>query len=83
MHIEAQFWLSRSRRRPPVRAAFKPERVLLLFLGRTLGTGQVLGYLAQNEGPNQASLADLLETKPTIERLFWWLAGRATRAAER
>jgi hypothetical protein len=82
MHTESQFWLSRSRRRPPVRAAFKPKRMPLLFLGPWAQGGGV-EVSAHNEGINQASLADLLETQPMIERLFWWVAGRATRAAER
>ncbi len=36
----------------------------LLFLGLTRGQCKVLGYLARNEGINQAGLADLLEIKP-------------------
>src|ERR1700758_4579188 len=36
----------------------------LLFLGLTRAQCQVLGYLARNEGINQAGLADLLEIKP-------------------
>ena len=36
----------------------------LLFLGLTRAQCKVLGYLARNEGINQAGLADLLEIKP-------------------
>ena len=36
----------------------------LLFLGLTSAQCRVLGYLARNEGINQAGLADLLEIKP-------------------
>ncbi len=36
----------------------------LLFLGLTRAQCRVLGYLARNEGINQAGLADLLEIKP-------------------
>ncbi len=36
----------------------------LLFLGLTGAQCRVLGYLARNEGINQAGLADLLEIKP-------------------
>jgi len=36
----------------------------LLFLGLTRSQCKVLGYLARNEGINQAGLADLLEIKP-------------------
>src|ERR1700740_2113846 len=36
----------------------------LLFLGLTRAQCKVLGYLAPNEGINQAGLADLLEIKP-------------------
>jgi MarR family transcriptional regulator, transcriptional regulator for hemolysin len=36
----------------------------LLFLGLTRAQCKVLGYLARNEGVNQAGLADLLEIKP-------------------
>ncbi|MGC2203748.1 MAG: MarR family transcriptional regulator [Stellaceae bacterium] len=36
----------------------------LLFLRLTRGQCRVLGYLARNEGINQAGLADLLEIKP-------------------
>lgn len=35
-----------------------------LFLGLTRAQCRVLGYLARNEGINQAGLADLLEIKP-------------------
>jgi MarR family transcriptional regulator, transcriptional regulator for hemolysin len=35
-----------------------------LFLGLTRAQCKVLGYLARNEGINQAGLADLLEIKP-------------------
>src|SRR5215471_11784090 len=36
----------------------------LLFLGLTRAQCKVLGYLARNEGINQAGLADLLEIRP-------------------
>jgi len=36
----------------------------MLFLGLTRAQCKVLGYLARNEGINQAGLADLLEIKP-------------------
>jgi MarR family transcriptional regulator, transcriptional regulator for hemolysin len=36
----------------------------ILFLGLTRAQCKVLGYLARNEGINQAGLADLLEIKP-------------------
>jgi len=36
----------------------------LLFLGLTRAQCRILGYLARNEGINQAGLADLLEIKP-------------------
>jgi len=36
----------------------------LLFVGLTRAQCKVLGYLARNEGINQAGLADLLEIKP-------------------
>jgi MarR family transcriptional regulator for hemolysin len=36
----------------------------LLFLGLTSAQCRVLGYLARNEGINQAGLADFLEIKP-------------------
>lgn len=36
----------------------------LLFLGLTRAQCRLLGYLARNEGINQAGLADLLEIKP-------------------
>src|ERR1700730_15432979 len=36
----------------------------LLFLGLTRAQCKVLGYLARNEGINQAGLADLLQIKP-------------------
>jgi MarR family transcriptional regulator, transcriptional regulator for hemolysin len=36
----------------------------LVFLGLTRAQCKVLGYLARNEGINQAGLADLLEIKP-------------------
>jgi DNA-binding MarR family transcriptional regulator len=36
----------------------------LLFLGLTRAQCKVLGYIARNEGINQAGLADLLEVKP-------------------
>jgi DNA-binding MarR family transcriptional regulator len=36
----------------------------LLFLGLTRAQCRVLGYLARNEGINQAGLADLLEIRP-------------------
>ena len=35
-----------------------------LFLGLTRAQCKVLGYIARNEGINQAGLADLLEIKP-------------------
>jgi DNA-binding MarR family transcriptional regulator len=36
----------------------------ILFLGLTRAQCKVLGYLARNEGINQAGLADLLEIRP-------------------
>src|SRR5207244_11408764 len=36
----------------------------LLFLGLTRAQCRTLGYLARNEGINQAGLADLLEIRP-------------------
>jgi MarR family transcriptional regulator, transcriptional regulator for hemolysin len=36
----------------------------ILFLGLTRAQCKVLGYIARNEGINQAGLADLLEIKP-------------------
>src|SRR5438093_13500350 len=40
------------------------SRGAVLFLGLTRAQCKVLGYLARNEGINQAGLADLLEIKP-------------------
>ena len=67
----------------------------LLFLGLTRAQCKVLGYLARNEGINQAGLADLLEIKPMtlvrqIDRMEedGWIerrpaAGRPPRPAPR
>src|SRR6516225_9129345 len=50
----------------------------LLFLGLTRAQCKVLGYLARNEGINQAGLADLLEIKPmTLGRQLIELLRRA------
>jgi MarR family transcriptional regulator, transcriptional regulator for hemolysin len=40
------------------------DQQALLFLGLTRSQCRILGYLARNEGINQAGLADLLEIKP-------------------
>src|SRR5713101_9085060 len=62
----------------------------LLFLGLTRAQCKVLGYLARNEGINQAGLADLLEIKPMtlvrqIDRMEQqgWIARRPDPADRR
>src|SRR5947209_18499355 len=62
----------------------------LLFLGLTRAQCKVLGYLARNEGINQAGLADLLEIKPMtlvrqIDRMEedGWIERRADPADRR
>ena len=58
-----QLRLSRPRRGAPVRRGASIS-ARLLFLGLTRAQCRVLGYLARNEGINQAGLADLLEIQP-------------------
>lgn len=62
----------------------------LLFLGLTRAQCRLLGYLARNEGINQAGLADLLEIKPMtlvrqIDRMEeeGWIERRADPADRR
>src|SRR5437867_11079910 len=62
----------------------------LLFLGLTRAQCKVLGYLARNEGINQAGLADLLEIRPMtlvrqIDRMedAGWIERRADPADRR
>src|SRR5207253_5174626 len=62
----------------------------LLFLGLTRAQCKVLGYLARNEGINQAGHADLLEIRPMtlvrqIDRMedAGWIERRADPADRR